>query len=63
MHRPGQLLSKNNIISHVWDFDSDVLPNNVEVFISLLRRKIDAPFDKPLLKTVRGFGYRLSEDG
>lgn len=62
MHRPGQLLSKNNIISHVWDFDSDILPNNLEVFISYLRKKIDAPFDKPLLHTVRGFGYRLSED-
>lgn len=62
MHRPGQLLSKNNIISHVWDFDSDILPNNVEVFISYLRKKIDAPFDKPLLHTVRGFGYRLIED-
>jgi len=62
MRRPGQLLSKNNIISHVWDFDSDVLPNNVEVFISFLRKKIDVPFDKPLLQTVRGFGYRLSED-
>jgi two-component system, OmpR family, response regulator len=63
MRHSGQLLSKNNIISHVWDFDADVLPNNVEVFINFLRNKIDRPFDKPLIHTVRGFGYRLQEDG
>lgn len=61
MHNPGHLLSKNNIISHVWDFDSDILPNNVEVFITFLRKKIDKPFKTPLIHTVRGFGYRLSE--
>ncbi len=61
MRHPGQLLSKNNIISHIWDFDSDVLPNNVEVFITFLRRKIDKPFKSPLIHTVRGFGYKLSE--
>jgi len=61
MRHPGQLLSKNNIISHVWDFDADVLPNNVEVFINFLRNKIDRPFKEPLIHTVRGFGYRLQE--
>lgn len=56
----GQVLSKNNIISHVWNFDADVLPNTVEVFIAYLRNKIDRPFDGPaLIETVRGFGYKV----
>ncbi len=62
MRNSGRVLSKDNIISHVWDFDADVLPNNVEVFITFIRAKIDKPFKKPLLHTVRGFGYRLSID-
>jgi DNA-binding response OmpR family regulator len=62
MRNPGRILSKNSIISHVWDFDADVLPNNVEVFITFLRAKIDKPFTSPLIHTVRGFGYKLSEE-
>jgi DNA-binding response OmpR family regulator len=62
MRNPGRVLSKDNIISHVWDFDADVLPNNVEVFITFIRAKIDKPFKSPLLHTVRGFGYKLSAD-
>ena len=42
----GQVKSKETIISHCWDFDSDILPNNVELFIMFLRRKIDKPFEK-----------------
>lgn len=63
MRNPGRVLSKDSIISHVWDFDADVLPNNVEVFITFLRAKIDKPFKHPLLHTVRGFGYKLSAEG
>ncbi len=61
MRNSGQVLSKMNIINHVWDFDSDVLPNNVEAYIGYLRNKIDRPFrDKPaLIHTVRGFGYKV----
>ena len=60
MRNPGKILSKNNIISHVWDFDADILPNNVEVFINYLRSKVDKPFKSPnLINTVRGFGYRF----
>jgi DNA-binding response OmpR family regulator len=59
MRNAGRVLSKDNIISHVWDFDADVLPNTVEVYIGYLRSKIDKPFDKPLLHTNRGFGYIL----
>lgn len=62
MRNPERILSKNNILTHVWDFDSDVLPNNVESFIKLLRNKIDRPFKTPLIQTVRGFGYKLSEN-
>lgn len=53
-------LSKETIISHVWDYDADILPNTVEVYIKYLRGKVDVPFDKPLIHTVRGFGYKLS---
>jgi two-component system OmpR family response regulator len=61
MRNPDRVLSKNNIISHVWDFDADILPNNVEVFINLLRGKVDKPFGRPLIHTVRGFGYKVGE--
>lgn len=61
MRNPGRILSKNNIITHVWDFDADVLPNNVEAFVAYLRAKIDKPYKTPLLHTVHGFGYKLSE--
>ena len=55
-----KVLSKNNIMTHVWNFDADILPNTVEVFIAYLRAKIDKPFKGPhLIHTVRGFGYRL----
>jgi two-component system, OmpR family, response regulator len=56
----GKVLSKNNIMTHVWDFDADILSNNVEVFMVYLRNKIDKPFKGPtLIHTVRGFGYRI----
>lgn len=59
LRHQGQPLSKDDIISHIWHYESDVLPNTVEVYIKYLRQKIDDPFDKPLLKTSRGFGYRI----
>ena len=59
LRNPGRPLSKEVIISHVWDYDADILPNTVEVYIKYLRNKIDAPFKKPLIHTVRGFGYKL----
>jgi len=61
MRNKGKVLSKEQIISHVWDFDADVLPNNVELFIMFLRRKIDKPFKSKLIHTVSGFGYKLEE--
>ena len=62
MRNANRVLSKDSIIAHVWDFDADVLPNNVEVFVTFLRAKIDKPFKSPLLPTVRGFGYKLSAE-
>ncbi len=59
MRNEGRVLSKENIIEHVWDFESDILPNNVEVYMGYLRTKVDKPFKKPLLHTVRGFGYKI----
>lgn len=60
LRNKNKVLSKDNIIGHVWDFDADILPNTVEVFVTYLRSKIDRPFKGPdLLKTVRGFGYKV----
>lgn len=56
---PGQTISKDTLIAHVWDFDADILPNNVEAYIKNLRKKIDKPFKKPLIQTMRGFGYKI----
>lgn len=58
-HHADQVLTKDQIIEHVWDFDSDVLPNTVEVFIRGLRKKLDEPNQESCIETVRGFGYRL----
>ncbi len=59
MRNAGKVVTKEQIISHVWDYDADVLPNNVEVYIGYLRAKIDKDFKKPLIQTIRGFGYRI----
>lgn len=63
MRHARQTLTKEQIISHVWDYDADILPNTVEVYIRNLRRKIDLPFKdkKTLLYTVRGFGYKIGD--
>jgi DNA-binding response OmpR family regulator len=63
MHRAGQVLSKAEILDHVWDqaFDGDV--NIVEVYVGYLRRKVDAPFGRNAIQTVRLVGYRLDPDG
>lgn len=62
LRNKNRILSKTNIMTHVWDFDADVLPNNVEVFINYLRGKVDKPFaGEPLIQTVRGFGYIIKD--
>lgn len=60
LRNPDRILSKDQIIQHVWDFDADILPNTVEAFIASLRQKIDRPFGTPLIHTIRGFGYKFS---
>ncbi len=57
MRNSGRLVTKDAIMQHVWDFDADILPNTVEVYVGYLRNKIDRPFNKPYIKTRRGFGY------
>lgn len=60
LRNAGRLLTKDTIIRHVWNFDADVLPNTVEVYVGYLRSKVDKPFKgDPLINTVRGYGYRL----
>lgn len=59
LRNPNRPLSKETIISHVWDYDADILPNTVEVYIKYLRNKIDTHTGPSLIKTVRGFGYRI----
>ncbi len=60
LRNQGRVLSKDEIIRHVWDYDADILPNTVEVFVGYLRAKIDRPFGRPnLIQTARGFGYKL----
>jgi DNA-binding response OmpR family regulator len=62
LRHPNQIVSKEKIINHVWNYDSDILPNTVEVYIGYLRNKIDKPFkDKLLIHTIRGFGYKIGE--
>jgi len=61
LRHKDKILTKEQIINHVWDYDADVLPNTVEVYIGYLRNKIDKPFKnkKSLIQTVRGFGYKI----
>lgn len=64
MRHPNTTLTRDQIIGHVWNYDADVLPNTVEVYVGYLRNKIDKPFPKEpaLLHTMRGFGYRLGKE-
>jgi two-component system OmpR family response regulator len=63
MRRRGDVVSKLSIIDNVWDMSFDGDPNIVEVYVSYLRRKIDLPFGRAAIQTVRGAGYRLAVDG
>ncbi len=59
LHHPDEVLSKKNILDHVWDFDFDGDPNIVEVYVRRLRTKLHRPEDRTVIETVRGAGYRL----
>jgi DNA-binding response OmpR family regulator len=63
IRRRGEVVTKTQILEHVWDSHYDGDPNVVEVYVGYLRRKVDAPFGRHALETVRGVGYRLAADG
>ena len=63
LRNAGQVVSKRDILAHVWDDEFDGDPNIVEVYIRYLRRKIDLPFGRSAIETIRGAGYRLAADG
>jgi DNA-binding response OmpR family regulator len=63
MRSPDRVISKTELIEHVWDEYYDGDPNIVEVYVGYLRRKVDAPFGRRAIETVRGGGYRLRPDG
>jgi DNA-binding response OmpR family regulator len=64
MRNSDRLLTKEMLIQHVWDYDADILPNTVEVYVGYLRNKLDKPFKgSGLIHTRRGFGYCFGEAG
>ncbi len=62
MRRPGQVLSRLQLLEHAWDFAYENKSNVVDVYVRYLREKVDRPFGAASLETVRGIGYRLRED-
>ena len=59
LHHPDEVLAKQDILDHVWDFDFDGDPNIVEVYVRRLRAKLQRSADRPVIETIRGAGYRL----
>ena len=60
MHRAGEVVTRTEILEHVWDYAYDGVSNVVNVYVGHLRRKLEAPFGRPLIRTVRGVGYALA---
>jgi two-component system OmpR family response regulator len=63
LRHKGEVVSKREILDHVWDYDYEGDPNIVEVYVRHLRNKLDRPFEANAVETVRGAGYRLAADG
>ena len=63
MRRPGQVLSRYQLLEHAWDYAYENRSNVVDVYVRYLRDKVDRPFGRRSLETVRGAGYRLRKDG
>jgi two-component system OmpR family response regulator len=63
VRRRGEVVSKREILEHVWDYDFEGDPNIVEVYVWHLRNKLDRPFGRDTIQTIRGAGYRLAADG
>jgi two-component system OmpR family response regulator len=62
MRRPGQVLSRFDLLEHAWDYGYENRSNVVEVYVRYLREKIDRPFGEQSLETIRGAGYRLRRE-
>ncbi|HEY8179367.1 MAG TPA: response regulator transcription factor [Candidatus Limnocylindria bacterium] len=62
MRHPGEVLTRTRLIEHVWDFAYDGDSNVVDVYVRYLREKVDRPYGKNSIETVRGSGYRLREE-
>jgi two-component system OmpR family response regulator len=63
MRRPGEVLSRFQLLEHAWDYEYENRSNVVDSYVRFLRQKIDRPFGVRSIETVRGVGYRLREDG
>ncbi len=63
MRRPGEVLSRFQLLEHAWDYEYENRSNIVDSYVRLLRRKIDRPFGTQSIETIRGAGYRLREGG
>ena len=63
MRSPGQVLTRFQLLEHVWDYSYESRSNIVDVYVRYLRQKVDRPFGVDSIETVRGSGYRLREDG
>jgi two-component system OmpR family response regulator len=63
MRRAGQVLSRLQLLEHAWDYDYENRSNVVDVYVRYLRRKIDEPFGRNSIETVRGAGYRMRKGG
>jgi len=63
MRRPGEVLSRYQLLEHAWDYDYENRSNVVDVYVRYLREKVDRPFDADSIETVRGAGYRLRKEG
>ena len=63
MRRPGDVLSRLDLLEHAWDFGYENRSNVIDVYVRYLREKVDRPFGVTSIETVRGAGYRLREDG
>ncbi len=63
LRHAGQVVTRTMLLENVWDYHFDPQTNVIDVMISKLRQKIDTPFERPLLHTVRGVGYRLDAEG
>jgi two-component system OmpR family response regulator len=63
MRRPGEVLDRFQLLEHAWDYEYENRSNVVDVYVRYLREKVDRPFDRESIETVRGAGYRLRADG